>query len=159
MRRPFRTSDGYICFLPYTDVHWRRFFELVGRPDLGADPRFATLGGRQRNLDLVWAEVARQLAARPNAEWLALFGGADIPVAVVNDLEDLLHDPHLEATGFWRMMEHPSEGTLRLPASPIEMSATPPAISRLPPRLGEHTAEVLREFGLKAEASGSAGLR
>ncbi len=150
MRRPFRTKDGYLCVLPYTDTNWRRFFELSARPDLAADPRFATQSGRQRNLDLVLGELARQLAARTNAEWIALLGEADIPCAVVNDLEDLLHDPHLESTGFWRLVEHPTEGTLRLPANPIEMSASPATIRRGPPRLGEHTTEVLRAFGFDA---------
>ena len=147
MRRPFKTQDGYLCVLPYTDANWRRFFEIVDRPDLTADPRFGTQAGRQRNLETVMSELARQLEMRTNVEWLALLGDADIPHAVVNDLEDLLHDPHLVDTGFWRMVEHPSEGTLRLPANPIEMSASPPSIRRPPPRLGEHTAEVLRSFG------------
>jgi crotonobetainyl-CoA:carnitine CoA-transferase CaiB-like acyl-CoA transferase len=68
----------------------------------------------------------------------------------VQDLEDLLDDPHLVATGFWEMHRHPTEGMLRLPASPLGLRATPPSIRRLPPRLGEHTEEVLREFGVLA---------
>jgi crotonobetainyl-CoA:carnitine CoA-transferase CaiB-like acyl-CoA transferase len=147
MRRPFKTKDGYLCVLPYTDANWRKFFELIDRPDLTADPRFGTQQGRQGNLKLVLGELANQLTTRTNAEWLALFADADIPFAVVNDLEDLLQDPHLTSIGFWRLVEHPTEGTLRLPANPIEMSASPSSIRRLPPRLGEHTIEVLRDFG------------
>lgn len=158
LRRPFRTEDGYLCVLPYTDTNWRRFFELAGRADLVADPRFGTQTGRQRNLDLVLGELARALATRPSAEWIARLGEADIPFAVVNDLEDLLRDPHLESTGFWRLVEHPTEGLLRLPANPIDLAASPPSIRRGPPRLGEHTAEVLREFGFDAgEAARLAG--
>jgi crotonobetainyl-CoA:carnitine CoA-transferase CaiB-like acyl-CoA transferase len=147
MRRPFKTKDGYLCVLPYTDANWREFFALVNRPDLTADPRFGTQRGRQANLELVLGELGRQLATRTNGEWLAVLHDADIPHAVVNDLEDLLHDPHLAETGFWRTVEHATEGTLRLPANPIEMSDSPPSISRPPPRLGEHTVEVLRAFG------------
>ena len=151
MRRPFKTTDGYLCFMPYTDGHWRRFLDLIDEPAIASDPRFMTMAGRQANIELVWAEVGRQLARRSNAEWLALIGQTDIPFAVLNELEDLIDDPHLESVGFWHMGEHPSEGLLRLPANPIEMSLTPPSIRRLPPRLGEHTAELLGELGYDRE--------
>ncbi len=69
----------------------------------------------------------------------------------VNTLESLLHDPHLEAVGFWQTVEHPTEGTLRLPGLPATYGKTPGAIRRLPPRLGEHSEEILREAGLGAD--------
>lgn len=155
MRRPFPTRDGYLCFLPYIDSHWRRFYELAERPDLLADPIFATLRGRQANLGRIWDEVGRIVASRGNAEWMALLDGADIPHAIINDLEDLLDDPHLAATGFWQMLDHPTEGPMRLPANPILMPDAPPSIRRLPPRLGEHTVEVMRECGFDDTAIAS----
>ena len=148
MRRPFRTADGHICFLPYTDANWRRFLTLIERPDLLGDPVFATQRGRQANLSRVWGEVGRIIAGRSSAGWLALLDGSDIPHASVNALEDLLADPHLADIGFWRMRDHPSEGTMRFPMPPIGLTASPAAIRLLPPRLGEHTDEVFREFGL-----------
>ncbi len=154
LRRPFKTRDGWLCALPYTDTNWRRFFELTARPDLAADPRFTTQRGRQANLAIVLGELAKQLTARTSAEWIRLLSDADIPCAVVNNLEDLLNDPHLASIDFWRKIEHPTEGMLRMPANPIEMSATPPTIRRLPPRLGEHTAEVLASIGQHDPNSG-----
>ncbi len=148
MRRPFPTLDGYLCVMPYTDAHWRRFFDVIARPDLAADPAFSTQRGRQANIGQVWAEAGRQVARRGNADWLALLDGTDIPHAVLNDLEDLLDDPHLTATGFWQMQDHAHEGRLRLPANPIELAASPAGIRLLPPRLGEHTGEVLAEYGV-----------
>lgn len=148
LRRPFRTADGHICFLPYTDANWRTFLTLVERKDLQADPVFATQKGRQANLDRVWGEVAIILSDRSTADWLSLLDGSDIPHASVNALEDLLEDPHLDDIGFWQFLDHPSEGRMRFPAPPIGLSASPASIWRLPPRLGEHTTEVLREFGL-----------
>jgi crotonobetainyl-CoA:carnitine CoA-transferase CaiB-like acyl-CoA transferase len=67
---------------------------------------------------------------------------------IVNSLESLLTDPHLEATGFWQLVEHPTEGTMRLPGIPTTYAKTPASIRRLPPRLGEHGVEILREAGL-----------
>ena len=147
MRRPFPTRDGHLCFLPYNDAHWARFFQLAGRADLGADPVFATMRGRQANLGRVWDEVGREVETRTSAAWAGLLEGTDIPYAVLNDLEDLLDDPHLAATGFWERLEHPSEGALRMPRNPLVLPESPPGITRLPPRLGEHTEEVLREHG------------
>lgn len=148
LRRPFRTADGHICFLPYTDTNWRTFLTLIERSDLLADPVFATQKGRQANLDRVWPEVAQILAGRPTGDWLALLDGSDIPHASVNTLEDLLDDPHLTDIGFWQFRDHPTEGRMRFPMPPISLSASPAAIRRLPPSLGEHTQEVLHEFGL-----------
>ena len=71
---------------------------------------------------------------------------------MVNTLEDLTTDPHLESVKFWEMMEHPTEGTLRMPRNAIGMSATPPGITLLPPNLGEHSAEILREFDYADDA-------
>jgi crotonobetainyl-CoA:carnitine CoA-transferase CaiB-like acyl-CoA transferase len=133
--------------MPYTDGHWHEFTLLIGDADLANDPMFMTMKGRQANIERVRAEVGRQLLYRTNAEWLTLCATSDIPVAVVNSLEDLLDDPHLESVGFCRLMEHWTERTLRFPANPLELSATPPSIRRPPPLLGEHTTEVLREFG------------
>ena len=155
MRRPFATSDGFICFMPYNDANWREFLTLVDRADLMADPRFSTQAGRQANLGLIWGEADNIIGTKSTGEWMALLSSSDIPHAAVNDLEDLLDDPHLQATGFWEMLDHPTEGAMRLPSVPLAMSESPPSIRRLPPRLGEHTAEVLEEFGLSSAASAS----
>jgi formyl-CoA transferase len=147
VRKPYPTKDGHLAFLPYSDVHWHKFFRLVGRPDLVDDPRLSTFPARMENYDAVFSFVGETLATRTTAEWVALFGDQDIPMAAVNALENLLDHPHLESVGFWQRMEHPTEGTLRVPSNPINLMKTPASIRRLPPHLGEHTREVLREFG------------
>jgi crotonobetainyl-CoA:carnitine CoA-transferase CaiB-like acyl-CoA transferase len=149
-RRPFKTRDGHLAILPYTDQNWRDFFTLAGRPDLLADPRFKTLGSRLRHIEPLYEALAAIALTRTSAEWLADLDRHNIPAMVVNSLETLLRDPHLEATGFWQIVEHPSEGTLRLPGIPAAYSRTPADIRRLPPRLGEHSLEILREAGLDA---------
>ncbi|WP_137892392.1 CoA transferase [Ramlibacter sp. 2FC] len=146
-RRPYRTQDGYLALLPYSDANWRRFFELAGEPQIMEDPRFASFAARQTHFREVWDEIERQVARKTNAEWLALLSGDDIPFSVVNRLEDLPSDPHLQSVGFWSIVEHPTEGALRLPANPVKMSASPPEVRLLPPTLGQHSVEILREIG------------
>jgi len=147
-RKPFKTKDGHLAILPYTDQNWRDFFAIAGRQDLLDDPRFKSLASRLRHIDFLYGEVAKIALTRTNAEWLAELDPANIPGMTVNSLESLLRDPHLEATGFWQEMKHPSEGPMRLPGIPAAYGKTPADIRRHPPRLGEHTLEVLREAGL-----------
>ena len=146
-RRPYRTRDGWIGALPYTDRQWAALFEIAGRPDLAEDPRFATLPSRLAHIDAVYAMLGALLAERTTAEWLEAFDAANIPSMPINRPDDLLDDPHLAATGFWRTMEHPDLGTLRFPDVPARLSKTPGAIRRAPPKLGEHSVEVLAEIG------------
>lgn len=152
VRRPYKTTDGHLALLPYSNAHWQRFFELAGAPEIMADPRFATFAARQKHFREVWDEIERQVARKSNAEWLCLLSPEDIPFSIVNDLEDLPADPHLASVGFWSIEEHPTEGRLRVPANPLRMSASQPGITRLPPVLGEHGADILRECGFDEPA-------
>jgi crotonobetainyl-CoA:carnitine CoA-transferase CaiB-like acyl-CoA transferase len=146
-RRPYQTKDGYVCVLVYNDKQWRTFFDLIGRSELLADPRFATQEARSRNYEPVYDLVAEEMKGRTTAEWIAALEGADIPVQRMNSLADVIADPHLAATGFFGTVEHPSEGRLKSMAAPIEWSETVSGYRRHAPRLGEHTREVLREAG------------
>ncbi|MBH64346.1 MAG: CoA transferase [Alphaproteobacteria bacterium] len=147
-RRPYKTKDGYVAALPYSDRQWEAFFRLVDREELLQDPRFSTLDERVNHIEDLYGELADILATRDTAEWMELLDEAQIPVMAVNSIDDLASDPHLVETGFWNMMEHPTEGALRLPGIPVDFSESPGEVRLPPPRLGEHTAEVLGEAGL-----------
>jgi crotonobetainyl-CoA:carnitine CoA-transferase CaiB-like acyl-CoA transferase len=149
-RRPYRTRDGYVCALIYNDKQWRAFFELIARPDLLATEEFATQEARSRNFDLAYALVAEEMEKRTTAEWIEALEAADIPVQRMNSLADIVADPHLAATGYFREVEHPSEGRIRSMAVPSEWSQSAPEYRRHAPRLGEHTRELLAEAGLGA---------
>jgi len=151
-RRPYRTRDGHVCVLVYNDKQWRAFFDLIGRPELAADPRFATQAARSQYFDESYALVAEAMQARTTAEWIAALEKADIPVQRMNSLADIVQDPHLAAIGYFRSVDHPSEGRIRSMSVPSEWTESAPEYRRHAPRLGEHTREVLREAGL-AEAA------
>ena len=146
-RKPYQTSDGYLCILVYNDKQWKSFADSIGQPDLMQDPRFATQANRARHISEIYGWLAKVIVTRTTAEWMALMEKADIPVAPVNDIADLVEDPHLAATGFFSIEEHPSEGGLRTMRTPTSWSASPPGAQRPAPRLGEHSAEVLKEAG------------
>ena len=150
-RRPYETKDGYVCALIYNDKQWRAFFSLIGEPEMLSSPEYATQEARSRNYGRAYAFVAEQMKKRTTAEWLEALERADIPVQRMNTLEDIVADPHLAATGYFRTVEHPSEGRIRSMAVPSEWSESKPEYRRHAPRLGEHTAEVLREAGLAQE--------
>ena len=151
-RRPYRTRDGYVAILPYMNAHWDTFCEVTGHPELKNDPRFRTMGDRTRNIDDTYAETARIMATRSTQEWLDLFASTSVPINRVNSLADLADDPHLLETGFWKTVEHPTEGRLRTTAFPVNFSATPADETRRhAPRLGEHTRELLAELGYAEE--------
>jgi crotonobetainyl-CoA:carnitine CoA-transferase CaiB-like acyl-CoA transferase len=150
-RRPYKTSDGYICVIVYNDKQWQSFFDATGRDDLRNDPKFATFAGRATNIDEVYAELARIFKTRTTADWLALLTKADIPVMPMHDLETILDDPHLVATGYFPIVEHPTEGPIRSMKVSAAWSETPVETVRLAPRLNEHGEEILREAGFSNE--------
>lgn len=145
-RRPYATRDGFIGILPYTRDQWQRFFRIAGREEMINDPRVLDAETRSRKVGELYAMVAEIMPTRTTREWRRLLEENDIPHMPVNELEDLLSDPHLQAIDFIKEVEHPSEGRLRTFDVPMTFSRTPGGIARLAPRLGEHTREVLMEL-------------
>ncbi|MDE1937006.1 CaiB/BaiF CoA-transferase family protein [Bradyrhizobium sp.] len=150
-RRPYKTADGYICVIVYNDKQWASFFQATGRDDLRQNPNFATFAGRAANIDTVYAELARIFETKSTSEWIELLTKADVPVMPMHDLESILEDPHLVATGFFPVVDHPSEGKIRSMKSSARWSETPVEPSRLAPRLNEHGSEILKEAGYSTE--------
>ena len=150
-RKPYKTKDGYIAVLPYMNNHWQTFCEKAEREDLIEDERFKDLSSRVKNIDDTYSETGKILATKTTQEWLDIFAETKVPVIVVNSLEDLFHDPHLEAVDFWQSYEHPTEGQLKMPGFPSKFSKTPASIRKHAPKLGEHSKEILAEAGIDEE--------
>jgi crotonobetainyl-CoA:carnitine CoA-transferase CaiB-like acyl-CoA transferase len=150
-RRPYKTADGHICVIVYNDKQWANFFEATGRDDLRCDPVFSTFAGRASNINTVYAELARIFETRTTAEWIDLLTKADVPVMPMHDLESILQDTHLASTGFFPVVDHPSEGKIRSMKVSARWSETPSEPSRLAPRLNEHGDEILKEAGFSED--------
>jgi crotonobetainyl-CoA:carnitine CoA-transferase CaiB-like acyl-CoA transferase len=153
-RKPFATKDGYIGLLPYTDKQWDQFFEVAGWGDSFAkDPRFADYATRGRHVRELYGLVEQVTLTRTTDEWLAILKPLHIPVTRMNRLDELQADPHLAAVGLFERYEHPDAGAYFNLRPPVRYSATPANIRRHPPRMGEHTEEVLAEAAEAEETS------
>jgi crotonobetainyl-CoA:carnitine CoA-transferase CaiB-like acyl-CoA transferase len=150
-RRPFRTQDGFIAIMPYTDQQWPRFFELAGHANLWEQWRGRTRQERNRRIDELYATIGTITQERSTSEWMDLLDANDIPCMRVNRLDDLPSDPHLREVGFFEPHQHPTEGPYVSPRHPVAFSDAETALKRHPPRLGADAASVLAEVGMEGE--------
>ena len=146
-RRPFKTLDGYICMMPYTDAHWRAFFHEAGADALIGDPRFGSISMRTAHIDALYERVSSLLLTKSSSDWLAACERLGIPAAPILSLEALLADPHLREVGFFSTLHDRAVGAVRMPGVPILFDGERPKIT-LPPRLGEHGRQILLESGI-----------
>ena len=150
-RKPYATRDGFVCALPYTTKHWQSFFSIMQREDLLNDPRVLDPKVRSEKIGELYELVSDLVADWDTEDLLKALEEGDIPHGEATQLYDLKNDDHLKAVGFFQTHEHQSEGTIKLTSPPIKLSETPTNIRRLPPLLGEHSSEILREIGYSEE--------
>jgi crotonobetainyl-CoA:carnitine CoA-transferase CaiB-like acyl-CoA transferase len=153
-RRPYRTLDGYLCVLIYTDRHWEKFLDLMGRAELfKEDPRFANIGARSIHINDLYAMVAQAMSTDTSQNWIERLDQADIPCMLMHDVDSLLKDPHLLAVGMLQHVEHPSEGRMLEIGVPFSFSGSPGlSVQKPAPQLGEHSVQVLTEAGFDCKA-------
>lgn len=145
-RQPFPTADGYISIVPYTDNSTVKVLDLLGRADLLQEERFATPRDRGRNITELYGIIAERTPAHTTAELVSMCRAANIPALPVRDLDQMLDDPHLRATGFFKRREHPTEGAYYEMQPPVRFGASYQRPQRPAPLLGEHTSEVRAEL-------------
>jgi crotonobetainyl-CoA:carnitine CoA-transferase CaiB-like acyl-CoA transferase len=146
-RKPFATQDGYVCLMATSDDQWKRLFEALGHPEMALDPRFAKLVDRSMHFPELYAFVANKLKTNTTAYWRDVLDRSDVPNGKVRMLADLPTDPYLKDSGFFHHYTHPLAGDMVTPSIAVKYSASPGQIRTPPPTLGEHTVEVLQEFG------------
>ncbi len=138
-RRPFKTKDGHIGLLPYTQKQWAGFFALAGWPELIEDERFSTQVARARNIRELYGMLEIATVTKTSDEWIEMLKPLGVPVVRVNTLDDLPNDPHLQAVGLFERYEHPQAGAYNAMRPPLNFEKTPANSRRQPPRLGVHT--------------------
>jgi len=145
----FEDQDGlpFVIHLSSPEKFWRGFLDVLGKPEWAEDPRFRDRKGRTANHDAL-SSLSQEIFRRGRrSDWLRRLEEKDVPCAPLNTLEEVFQDPQVREYGFPIEVEHPKMGKMRMLGSAIELSRTPPKIKSAPPILGEHTEEILREFG------------
>ena len=146
-RKPVRTKDGWLTMLPYSADNWCAFFEAVGRPECIEEFQVRDPVARARNIDRIYDRMREIAPERTTAAWEELLLAIDVPHTAFAKLTEIAEQPHLKAVGMFPEIDHPTEGKIMQARPPARFSESPAAIRRLPPRLGEHTRELLREAG------------
>jgi crotonobetainyl-CoA:carnitine CoA-transferase CaiB-like acyl-CoA transferase len=150
----YRTSDGWVTIAVVNQPQWERFCLALGLGDLPKDSRFVDNASRVTHRDELQALVKKRLAELTTAEAVRRLDEKGVPCAEVRDLAAVFADPQVQHLGLRRRMHHPVTGDIDVVAPPFHLSATPPALEKPPPRLGEHTEKWLREVGLSDEEIG-----
>lgn len=141
----FSTSDGQIVIAAGNEALWRKLCDVLGTPELTADPLLATNGARAANLDYLEEVLTQRLRTQGTEIWLEKMEAAGIPCAPIRNVADVVRDDMLAARGMLHRMT--GEDTTFLTAgSPLRIDGASPVLSSHSPRLGEHTEQVLREW-------------
>jgi len=146
-RKPYKTLDGYIAVLPYSDDQWLRFFSIIKKENILKDPKFCSLESRNQNIDELYKILSEELKKRNTSFWIKNLREQDIPATKVNFPKDLFEDEHLVRTNFFEVKDHPTEGKLLYPSFPVEFNEDETAESLHAPSLGENTKEILTDLG------------
>ena len=142
----FASSDGHFVLAVGNDRQFAACAEVIGRPELAEDPRYATNADRVSNRDSLIEILADALAARNTGDWLAAFGESGVPAGPINSIADVLEDQYAAERGLVKMMRHSLGQPVPTVANPVNFSRTGVCYVATPPLLGEHTAEILRDW-------------
>ena len=146
----FEVADGHLILAVGNDSQFAKFCAVAGQPALALDPLYARNADRVRHRDTLVPLLAALLKQRCKTDWLVALEAAKVPCGAINNLEEVFADPHVLERHMVVDMPHPLVDSIRLVASPINLSATPVQYLRAPPMLGQHTDEVLSAAGWSA---------
>jgi crotonobetainyl-CoA:carnitine CoA-transferase CaiB-like acyl-CoA transferase len=144
----FQTADGYINIAASGDSLWKKFCEVAGDKDLSSNPDFATQHARSKNRPALIAHLTDVVKSKPSQFWIDELSKAGVPCGPINTIDQVFADPQVKHLGIRRPVDHPKLGSFDIVGQPIHMSAYPqPERLKHTPDQGEHTDEILKEFG------------
>jgi CoA:oxalate CoA-transferase len=144
----FATRDGYMVLITVSEEEWQKFCKLTGRDDLASDPRFQSHPARIENYSAFEPQMNELMKTRTTAEWLAFLEPAGIMCAPVNNIAQVVNDPHILEREMVVEVEHPRAGKLKVTGTPMKFSRTPCKIQKACPDMGQDTEEILKNLGL-----------
>lgn len=142
----FPTADGHVVIAVYNESFWPKLCTALERPELAADPRFATNGDRVRNRIELRRVLGEAMTQKATELWVVAFTAAGVPAAGINSIDQALADVQVGHRDMVIEVEHSKCGPLRLPGNPVKLSAHSSRPAVAPPSLGEHGERILREF-------------
>ena len=148
----YPVKDGHIVLAVGNDGQFRKFAEVIGRPDLADDPNFATNAARIENLPALEAVINERLGSRSVEDWTSDFAEAGVPSGPINTVDKVFEEPQVKHRQMLRDLPHPLSGTLKQVVSPLNFRNAPLSFDTPPPLLGQHTEEVLSALGLKGHS-------
>jgi crotonobetainyl-CoA:carnitine CoA-transferase CaiB-like acyl-CoA transferase len=144
----FACRDGQIALAVGNDGQFAKLCEVLGKPELARDERFAKNASRVRNLAVLHPLIAGLLKERDRSHWVAALDTAGVPAGPINSVPEVFEDPQVKHRRMLIDVAHPLSGTVPQVASPMRFTAAPLVQDRAPPLLGEHTVDILRDIGI-----------
>jgi crotonobetainyl-CoA:carnitine CoA-transferase CaiB-like acyl-CoA transferase len=147
----FKTSDGFINIATTGGRIWQRFAEAIGAPDLPNRPEYATAPDRSKNRKALNAEINKYTEKKSSETWVKEFNAAGVPCGPIYAIDQVFADAQVQHLGMAQHVPNDENRHIQLVGQPVTLSRTPSKMAARPPEFGEHTEDVLAEFGFAAE--------